>query len=297
MNNLISFNHLFTTPYVLISDYRSELGESPVWCWRSQSLLWVDILQQKLLRYWPEHACTVVHDLPFVTSAALLTSTEEVFLLVTTKGILSYDYSCQQFDKLCDYPDNPDYTRPNEAAIAPDGALWFGTMDPRAQRRIGSWYRYEAGTQCALKIQESVLIPNTLIWYKEHLWCADTASACFYSVEQTDLSWKTRRSQCVDGKTPDGSTVTTEGLLINAHWGAACLDCYQIENRQLIFQYKLSLPVQQPSSCTFGGKHLTDLYITSARMGLESANPQEGAVLKIPTPVQGCRANLFPLDY
>jgi len=37
-----------------VGDYRAELGETPVWCQRTQSLLWVDILAQRVLRYWPE---------------------------------------------------------------------------------------------------------------------------------------------------------------------------------------------------------------------------------------------------
>ena len=71
----------------IVDNYRAMLGESPVWCFRSQSLIWVDILQHRLLRYWPQRDDRIeIHELPFLCSAALLTTEPEQFLLVTTQG-------------------------------------------------------------------------------------------------------------------------------------------------------------------------------------------------------------------
>lgn len=83
-----------------------------------------------------------IHELPFLCSAALLTEESEQFLLVTAQGVMLYDYSQQSHRQLCPRPED-EQTRPNEAAIAPDGSLWFSTMDVTARSPIGSWYRYE----------------------------------------------------------------------------------------------------------------------------------------------------------
>jgi len=58
----------------IVGQYRALLGETPVWCMRSMSLLWVDILQQRLLRYWPaEDQRLEQRPMPPFTSAVLLT--------------------------------------------------------------------------------------------------------------------------------------------------------------------------------------------------------------------------------
>ena len=72
-----------TGPLKTIGHYRAQLGETPVWCARSQSLLWVDILAQRLLRHWPgENARIQIHSMPPFTSAVLLTTQVETFLTV-----------------------------------------------------------------------------------------------------------------------------------------------------------------------------------------------------------------------
>lgn len=55
------------------------------------------------------------------------------------------------------------------------------------------------------------------------------------------------------------------------------------------------LPVMQPSSCTFGSLDLNELYITSARDGLEQPNETDGALLSISTTLTGLPAGLFQL--
>jgi sugar lactone lactonase YvrE len=65
---------------------------------------------------------------------------------------------------------------------------------------------------------------------------------------------------------PDGMTIDTEGMLWIAHW-----DGWQITRWDPNTGEKLShikLPVSRVTSCTFGGPELTDLFITSARIGL-----------------------------
>ena len=127
-----------------IDDYRAELGETPVWCQRTQSLLWVDILNLKLLRYWPSQHKTEMRKLPSLTSAVLLTSALNRFLLVSQDGLHLYDYAFSKTEKICDYVGR-EGTRTNEAAIAPDGSLWFSTMDLKEEQTLGAWYRYESG--------------------------------------------------------------------------------------------------------------------------------------------------------
>jgi sugar lactone lactonase YvrE len=49
---------------------------------------------------------------------------------------------------------------------------------------------------------------------------------------------------------------------------------------------EITLPVDQPTACCFGGDDLTDLYVTTARAGLDesalAARPLSGSVLVLP---------------
>lgn len=279
-----------------VGQYRAQLGETPVWCARSQSLLWVDILQQRLLRYWPDQDERIdVHPLPPFTSAVLLTSQAETFLAVSQQGITLYDYACQRFsDPLCPYPADASGTRPNEAAIAPDGSLWFSTMHPAAEKPIGSWYRFAIGDTTPRPLIGEQLVPNTLHWYDGKVWFADSLRHRFYCAEDEVTSLLELTTHDVDGL-PDGSALSVSGQLLNARWGQSRLVRYQLSGRQMTELGHLPLPVVQPSSCTFGGPTLSDLYITSARDGLLQPTGMDGALLTMTTTLTGQPAGLFNL--
>ncbi|MDV5138762.1 SMP-30/gluconolactonase/LRE family protein [Chimaeribacter arupi] len=278
-----------------VNDYRAELGETPVWCDRSQSLLWVDINRQRLLRYWPSRRETEIRNLPSVTSAVLLTDKEEVFLLAAHQGIAAYDYASGEITVLCAYPEETSKTRPNEAAIAPDGSLWFGTMDLTEGEPIGAWYRFAAGDAAPEKMMDNLTIPNTLVWHENRVWFADSHAKRFYSGNGKRINPRTLSCYSSGDLTPDGSTLTTGGRLINACFGHHCLFTYQLNEGELLAEEAIPLPVTQPSCCTFGGPERKTLFITSARKGLENPGPLEGALLQVETRETGMPQHRFIL--
>lgn len=275
-----------------IGKWRARLGETPVWCDRSASLLWVDILAGKLLRYWPATQRCAIREMPRFTSAVLLTNEDNLLLVVSQQGIGLYDYQREQLIPFCAWPENEINTRPNEAAIAPDGALWFSTMDPQAQQVAGSWYRLTSGQDAPQPMLADQWVPNTMIWHEGEQWFADSLRHCFYRAEASADTLSIRQEYPVEG-IPDGSALTEDGRLINARWGAAKLVCYTLGATDMKEECTLPLPVLQPSNCTFGGDTLSDLYITSALDGLARPSELDGAVLKIKTTMTGLPENRF----
>ncbi|NMP27705.1 SMP-30/gluconolactonase/LRE family protein [Rahnella sp. SAP-1] len=278
-----------------VCDYRAELGETPVWCQRSQSLLWMDILNQRLLRYWPDTQAFEQRTLPALCSAALLTEKAETFLLVAENGLSLYDYQTEHTELLCGYPGEAG-TRPNEAAIAPDGSLWFGTMDRQEEAKIGAWYRFEMGDELPLVMMDKVGIPNTLAWYEGKVWFADSMQNRFYSGNARRINPLKISCFSSGDKTPDGSTLSEDGLLLTACWGGHCLLRQQINQGELLTLDTLSLPVAQPSCCTFGGADMRQLFITSARKGLATPGDIDGALLQVNTATRGAGQHLFRLS-
>lgn len=289
---------LFSGQVRPVGDYRAELGESPVWCSQSRSLLWVDILQRRLLRYWPERDAIEQRSLAPLFSAALLTERREQFLLVSDQGILLYHWEdCQAPPALlCPYPRDAAGTRPNEAAIAPDGSLWFSTMDVNEAAPLGGWYRFAPGDSRPVKMAGAMTIPNTLAWHEDRVWFADSAEQVFFSASGLGILPQEMRSHAADDMTPDGSALSHEGDLINARFGHGCLSRYRIRHGTLTLAEHVPLPVTQPSCCAFGGPGGTTLFITSARKQLAAPGELDGALLQVATGTRGAPTYRFRFD-
>ena len=99
---------------------------------------------------------------------------------------------------------------------------------------------------------------------------------------------------------PDGMTIDTDGYLWIAHWGAYSICRWDPKKGELID--KIKIPVKRVSSCTFGGKNLNELYITTARIGFSeigkpldesSVTQYDGLLFKMTTDTKGIETFLF----
>ncbi|MCC5623090.1 SMP-30/gluconolactonase/LRE family protein, partial [Nostoc sp. CHAB 5715] len=67
---------------------------------------------------------------------------------------------------------------------------------------------------------------------------------------------------------PDGLTIDSEGHIWSAMWDGWCVIRFNPKGEEIL---RIKLPVQLPTSCTFGGENLQTLYITTASVGLSQA--------------------------
>ena len=97
--------------------------------------------------------------------------------------------------------------------------------------------------------------------------------------------------------TPDGSAVDAQGYLWNAQWGGWRIVRWQRRKPTVGSSATIRMPMQQPSSCAFGGPDLTTLYVTSAWDGLafdaRAGQPLAGGLFAIETSVKGLALPLF----
>jgi len=84
-------------------------------------------------------------------------------------------------------------------------------------------------------------------------------------------------------------TSDTQGNLWIAMWGGAQVTKWDPRTGQLLEQ--IPVAAKNVSSCVFGGKDLNELYITSARKGLDAAAlaeyPLTGGLFRLQTRVEG----------
>ena len=97
---------------------------------------------------------------------------------------------------------------------------------------------------------------------------------------------------------PDGMTIDSEGMLWIALWGGWGVVRYDPKTGERLG--KIDLPVEKVTSCCFGGANLDQLYITTARIGLdeEALAKQElaGAVFRVDAGASGLAPVPFAID-
>jgi sugar lactone lactonase YvrE len=93
---------------------------------------------------------------------------------------------------------------------------------------------------------------------------------------------------------PDGLTLDADGFLWVALWSGAAIHRYAPDGS---LDAVVAVPTTYPTSCTFGGADLCDLYITSAASKLSERErveqPHAGGVFVARPGVAGRRARRF----
>jgi sugar lactone lactonase YvrE len=94
--------------------------------------------------------------------------------------------------------------------------------------------------------------------------------------------------------TPDGMAVDSEGFIWSARWGGWKLSRYDPNGK---LEREIAMPVEFPTSCTFGGPDYDQLYITTAWMALgeerKDTQPWAGDLFVMDAPVRGQRERKF----
>ncbi|NXU43921.1 RGN protein, partial [Drymodes brunneopygia] len=270
-----------------------RIGESPVWDEKEGALLFVDITGRKVCRWSPgtRQAQAIAVDAP-VSSVALRKSGDYVITLGTRFAALKWKEelvtTITQVDK------DKANTRFNDGKVDPAGRYFAGTMAEEIrpavlERHQGSLYTLFPDLS-VVKHFDQVDISNGLDWSLDHrtFFYIDSLS---YSVDAFDYDLQTgkignRRSIYKlekEESIPDGMCIDTEGKL----W-VACYDGGRVirldpETGKRLQTVKL--PVDKTTSCCFGGKDYSEMFVTSATDGMDkewlSRQPEAGGIFKI----------------
>jgi sugar lactone lactonase YvrE len=186
--------------------------------------------------------------------------------------------------------------RANDAAVAPDGSLWTGTMRYDEAPAGGTLTRTTPdGT--ATTVLADVAVSNGTGWSPDgrRMYYIDspTRRIDVFDLRPDDPLPVNRRPLAVveDGAGyPDGLTVDADGCVWVALWDGAAVRRYTPEG---VLDRVVELPVRRPTACAFGGSGLTDLYVTSARKGQAAPHPLSGSLLVLPGAGQGLAQPAF----
>lgn len=275
---------------------QAELGEGPTWDRSSSTLVWVDVLASEVHRYAPARNDDAVLSVPQHVGAAkprsmggLVLNLRDGIALVDRDGGKTWLVYWAR-----------DGVRGNDAAVDPAGRLWAGTMRYDAEQG-GGWLARVEPTGAAKVVLDKVTISNGIGWSPDHkrMYYIDTPEnridVLDYDVDTGEAT--NRRPLCQVENTngsPDGLTVDADGCVWVALWGGSAVRRYTPTGE---LDQEIALPVTQPTACCFGGDDLTDLYITTARTGLDeptlTAQPLSGSVLVLPGIGTGLPSSAF----
>jgi sugar lactone lactonase YvrE len=186
----------------------------------------------------------------------------------------------------------------NDGKPSPWGDLWAGTMPWKEGGPACSLYRLTPDRQVT-ELFGGVGLSNGLDWSDDRssFYYADSRSGgvdIFATDPATGALGERRRFVTVDDGIPDGLTLDAEGCLWLAVFGTGEVRRYTPSGD---LDTVIRLPVNQPTSMTFGGDDLSTLYITTAREHLTAAEvaaqPHAGDIFACTPGTPGRPPNLF----
>jgi L-arabinonolactonase len=285
----------------IVVDGKNELGEGVVWSPAHGEVQWTDIFGRRFWTYRPSDGATRSFALPdrLACFAPLGGSS---LLAGFAGGIEVFDLeSGARKPIVAVEPDRPT-TRVNDGKLDRRGRLVFGTMgeDPKGARPIGQVYAYEGGASLRA-LASGVRISNSIAFSPDgrRMYFADTPTkvirAYDYDLDSGDLSGERTFAVAEGPGSPDGSTVDADGCLWNAEWGGGRVVRYTPDGR---VDRIVSLPCSQVTCCAFASARLDQLFVTTARTGLDAAalarDPHAGALFAIEAGVRGLADTPFP---
>ncbi len=269
-----------TTAYEVAVRAEAELGEGPTWDPASGRLIWIDILGSRIHTYDPVSGRRSVRTTPQHVGAVKPRAGGGLVLnLRDGVGLLDPDDTFRWL-----HHEPVPGRRANDAAVAPDGSLWAGTMRYDEAPGGGTLSRV-TGDGTVEVILDDVAVSNGTGWSPDGrlMYYIDSPTRRLDVFDFTDDGRAVNRRPLVeieDGAGfPDGLTVDAEGCVWVALWEGASVRRYTPTGE---LDRVVPLPVPRVTACAFAGPDLTDLYITTARVGLTSPPALAGSVFVIP---------------
>ncbi|MFI0444017.1 SMP-30/gluconolactonase/LRE family protein [Actinomadura sp. 6N118] len=266
---------------------QAQLGEGPTWDPATRRLLWVDVLASKIHTYHPGTGSDEVFSADQHVGAAKPRANGGLVANLRD-GVGLYDPD-GTFHWLAHHPEEG--CRANDAAVAPDGALWAGTMRYDEAPGGGKLRRVTAdGT--VTTIRSDVTVSNGIAWSPDHslMYYVDTPTRRI-DVLDSDVPDPVFRPFVHVPGLPDGLTVDADGCVWVALWSGGRVLRYTPAGT---LDRTVEIPARQTTACAFGGPDLRDLYVTTATTAAPPDDSHAGSLFVVPNAGQGLPSTTFP---
>ncbi|XP_011454610.3 regucalcin-like [Crassostrea angulata] len=285
-------------------------AEGPHWDDVTNTLLFVDILENTVHRYHPETGTVDVIQLDenvgFVVPAR-----KGGLIAGVGRCLVHLDWDSKKVTKLHEV-DHGLQTRFNDGKCDPQGRVWAGTMGPmvptiEGMPKIGSLYRLDLDGSLHTMVK-NVGISNGLAWTADNksMFFIDSTPRQIYRYDFDKSTGNISNQRVIvdnagkpldDCGFPDGMTVDQEDKLWVACFAASKVIRYDPETGQRLQHVEIP-SASRITSCCFGGKNLDELYVTSSAYEVSSEEfekyPLSGSVFRVTDlGVRGRKAHIY----
>ena len=287
-----------------ILDCKNLVGESPLWHPEEESLYWTDINGFRIQRLVPSTGELRAWHFGEPVCALSLTSVSGwILVALGSKLILWSPESDERLDFAHPEKNSP-HNRLNDGATDPNGSFWVGSMRNNVAPdgshlevtgNFGSLYRVTPGGEVSVW-DTGFGITNTVVWSPDHktFYCGCSLRNIIYAYDYdgSNNTIRNRRTfvENLDRGLPDGSAIDEEGYLWNCRFFGGCILRIAPDG---IVERVIEMPVSNITNCTFGGRDLKTLYITSASMSAPVGERLAGGLFAIDANVRGLPTDQF----
>ncbi len=279
---------------------RYLLGEGALWDAPGKRLFFVDIIGKKLFEYYPESGTRIIHDMPSMPGTVVVENHNEV-LVALEDGIYKYNLQSKEFNFLTCPPENDHTQRFNDGKCDPSGRFWVGTMSLVGGKENSNLFCLDNEGKIKVKL-DSVTVSNGIVWSsdKKYMYYNDTPTRKVMEYpydNSTGELGEARIAVIVPDSlgAPDGMAIDADDNLWVCMWGGSAVCCFDRNTGELLD--RIMVPAKNVTSCAFSGDKLTDLYITTARIGTSEddlkALPYAGCLFKITLKYRGIEPNRY----
>jgi len=289
-----------------LSDIRCTVGESPTWSAAESAWYWVDIPAKRVWR------------LDGASGAARYWTTTEMVACVAAKagggliagmetGIFSLELgeavAATQTRLAAPAAGLGEGMRFNDGRCDRQGRFWSGTMfmDMSAARAVGELYRYDAARGISAPVVSELITQNGLAFSpdgrtmylsdshpaRRMVWAFDYDIADGVSSNRrvfADMSTYVGR--------PDGAAIDSDGCYWICGNDGGCVLRFTPDGK---LDRRIDVPMLKPAMCSFGGKDLDTLMVTSIVSGKPEDAEWGGAIVLLRPGVQGVAETPFGL--
>lgn len=285
---------------------RCQIGEGPVYDDCTDTLYWIDITGKTISSYvlsTKEYSCLnlerTVGSIALIEGGGILAALDDGMYVIKDLAVTPY---CKPEDLVSDQ-------RLNDGKCDRQGRMYVGIMHVPLDGPKGSFYRIEKGGKCT-KLLDNIGCSNGLAWNSDYtkFYYVDTliyeptyVKEFKYDEETGDISdpkviieYPGLLTEEVPSGSADGMTIDAEGKLWIAEWNGHKVSRWDPETGEKLAE--VAVPVSKPACCTFGGKDMDTLFITTASCDCDlQKEPDAGSVYCVKPGVKGLKANRFKL--
>lgn len=273
---------------------QATLGEGPCWDYRSDRVLWIDIKGARLHAFslrngsrqsWdlPIRLCSL--DVPHTNWVPPPSLSGEAFITCGDAGLawLGLEKNTAHVIPLSNPERDQPRNRFNDGKMGPDGRYWAGTMDDLEELVSGRLYTFSPDGSFAM-MDDGYRVTNGPAFAPDKATVYHTDSACreIYAFDiKTDGNLVRKRTFIhfdeIDGY-PDGMTTDNEGNLWVAMWDGGCIQKVSSAGERL---GAIRIPTPRPTSCVFTRPDCSEMFVTSARIGLKNGDDLAGGLFRV----------------